>query len=99
MAVLPVKKMTIFALEEDNKQLLSALQKYGGVQINDLSTIDDLPIGIISPTVEDDRELSEYNTTLDKLSNAIKFLSTYDEAKKPLLAPRPNLTHIEVDEI
>lgn len=99
MAVLPVKKMTIFALQKSNANIISALQKYGGVQINDLSTAPNLPDGILSCAIDDDNKLSGYNADLDNLFNAIKFLGTYDDTKKGFLSPRPNLSYDEVDDI
>lgn len=96
MAIVPLKKVTLLALNRDRDNILNALQSYGNLHISQIEDTDEIF------TYHFDAENSDIEALQNKLNDvnvAIKTLKSHDERKSEFLAPKPELTLNELDEI
>ena len=96
MAIVPLKKVTLLALNRERDKILNALQEFGNLHISQIEDSDELF------TYSFDAENSSIDVLENKLNNvkaSIKALSTYDDRKGEFLAPKPELTLKELDDV
>jgi len=96
MAKLNIKKMSIIALQQDKKKVLSILQKLGCAEVIDvrekLNTADKEKL----VTTQNIRELRE---TLNDLKFTLEFLSRFSKTKKSIFTPKPLYSEEEMKNI
>ena len=95
MAIVPLKKVTLIALNRERENILNALQNYGNLHINQVS--DDEEMFTYDFDTENSN-IENLNNKLNDVNNTIKALKSYDERKGEFLAPKPELTLKELDE-
>ncbi len=96
MAIVPLKKVTLLALNRERDKILNALQSYGNLHISQIEDTENLF------TYNFDAENSSIDELENKLNNvksAIKVLNTYDDRKKEFIGPKPELTLKELDNV
>ncbi|MGI6537076.1 MAG: V-type ATP synthase subunit I [Caldicoprobacterales bacterium] len=72
MAILPMKRIQIFALSKNKKQILDLLQRFGAVQIEDI--IQDDSVFIKQDTEE---EIQEFERKREIIEKSLEILSAY----------------------
>ncbi len=96
MPIVPMKKVTLMALKERRSDIMSALQAFGALHISELSDDNALPEGLKSSGERTSTLELEEELTL--LQNTVNRLKSYDERKKPMLAPKPELSMDEISD-
>jgi len=95
MAVIPMKKMTLFALRHDRKKLLEFLQRRGVVEVTDVPLSDDL-----FQKTDSSRQFAHFDRCQNSVRQALELLDSYAPEKKPMfssLQGKPELTQEEYD--
>ncbi len=96
MAKVNIKKMSVIALQQDKKKVLSILQKLGCAEVIDvrekLNTADKEKL----VTTQTKRELREL---LNDLKFTLEFLSRFSQTKKSIFAPKPLYSEEEMRNI
>jgi V/A-type H+-transporting ATPase subunit I len=92
MAIAEVQKVQILAHSGMKRDVLSSLQKEGILQIE---KVDSENLGLTSPSAE----ISHLDHLLHRLSNALGFLSQWDEGgfTKKLVSQKPQILRQEID--
>lgn len=96
MAVVPMKKMTLFALKRDRKALLEFLQRRGVVEVTDAPLNDSL-----FSKSDSSRQLAHFDRCQNTVRQALELLDHYAPEKKSLfssLQGKPELSLSEYDE-
>ncbi|MDD6174204.1 MAG: V-type ATP synthase subunit I [Firmicutes bacterium] len=97
MAVIPMKKMTLFALKRDRKTLLEFLQRRGAVEVTDVPLNDEL----FSKT-DSSRQFAHFDRCQNTVRQALELLDHYAPEKKSMfssLQGKPELSPAEYDEL
>ncbi|MGI6261630.1 MAG: V-type ATP synthase subunit I [Acutalibacteraceae bacterium] len=96
MAVIPMKKMTLFALKRDRKALLEFLQRRGVIEVTDVPLSDDLFY-----KSDSSRQLAHFDRCQNAVRQALELLDHYAPEKKSMfssLQGKPELSLAEYDE-
>jgi V/A-type H+-transporting ATPase subunit I len=100
MAVRPVKKVTLVALKESREALVSQMQRFGMLDITDLTARpEELPEGLEIPDAGTDDALSRYAADLERLDQAIRLIAANEQAGKSFLAVPPAATEEELERV
>ena len=79
MAILPMKRIHIYALSGDRRPILEALQQFGSVQVNNLQADD----YFIKKDITED--LTEVERDMAKAEEALSILESYSPENKSVL--------------
>lgn len=96
MAVIPMKKMTLFALKRDRKKLLEFLQRRGVVEVTNVALSDDL-----FQKADSSRQFAHFDRCQNTVRQALEQLDHYAPEKKSMLSTlqgKPELSRAEYDE-
>jgi len=96
MAIVPLKKVTLLALNRERETILNALQSYGNLHINQIR--DEEELFTYNFNLEND-DIEKLESDLSDVKATIKALKSYDERKSEFMAPKPELTINDFDEI
>ena len=96
MAIVPLKKVSLLALNREKDKILNALQNYGSLHISKVDDEEEL-FTYDFHTENNDAEI--LRAKLNDVQATIKALSSHDERKGEFLAPKPELTLKELDDI
>lgn len=89
MAIVEMKRLTLLAPKADREKLLRTLQRLGCVQVE--SAQEEPAAGT------DEAELTRTQELLQRLSWALRKLSKYDDAGKPMFGAYPEIPHEEAE--
>jgi len=96
MAIVPLKKVTLLALNRERGNILNAIQSYGNLHINKIEDSEDI---FTYNFDSENNDIEKLRSKLNDVTAAIKALTTYDERKKDFLAPKPELTMLDLEQV
>ncbi len=96
MAIVPLKKVTLLALNNERENILNALQDYGNLHISQIEDTEEI---FTYKFDAENSSIEELNSKLNDVNAAIKVLKSHDKRESEFLAPKPELTIKELDEI
>jgi V/A-type H+-transporting ATPase subunit I len=100
MAIVKMKKMYLFGLNEERDKIVGALQKLGVAEIADLREKDiDIDITEHQFSEQVNSELSKIELKLTRLKFAIDFLKPYGKKLNPLIYGRPKVSMKKLQEL
>ena len=93
MAIVNMKKLSVIALRENEKDIVDFLMKMGVTQVDDISEeqIAEEYDGLLEKQ-SDSELLSEYDAQMKTVKDAIDILAAYVNVKKVLFAPRRSVS-------
>lgn len=100
MAIVKMKKMYLFGLNEERDKIVGVLQKLGAAEIADLKE-EDIDIDITEHKFPEQvgNELSKLELKLSRLKYAIDFLKPYGKELNPLIYGRPKISREKLQDL
>ncbi|MEX1376942.1 MAG: V-type ATP synthase subunit I [Eubacteriales bacterium] len=96
MAIVPLKKVTLLALNREKDKILNALQGYGNLHISHIEEDEGL---FTYDFGAENNNMEKLQSKLSDVQLTIKSLNSRVKRKGDFLAPKPELTLNEIDEI
>ena len=93
MAVVKMNKFTAIGIDDAKASLMTQLMELGAVELNsqDSKLVDEEWTSLVAKE-QRDSEVSELESKLSAIDNALKTLSAYDTAKAPMFNSRTSIT-------
>ncbi|MGI6424141.1 MAG: V-type ATP synthase subunit I [Tepidanaerobacteraceae bacterium] len=102
MAIVKMKKMHLLGLKNEQRDILSVLQKTGVVEvINIVEDVDGCDTGVQERDIHREliKELSDLENKLNDLKFSIDFLKPYTKSTNPLLHGKPSVKKDELSKV
>lgn len=100
MAVLPMKKVFLLGLEREREAILSRLQRFGRLQIEQVKGQEEiLSVKGAETAKEIARQRDGYRDKLSRLDALLAELAAFDSRKQGFMAPKPTLSLDEIEAV